>query len=496
MTKKVNVAQQRKATASDVAQMAGVSKWTVSRAFTDGASISKKARASVLAAADALGYRPNLLARSLSQKRTQIIGVAIDELKNLHSMMMLDAVTRQLQARGYTALLLNITEGENYRSVMTMADQLQVDGILFLGTLLTDEMKAIAQDIHRIPLVQVFRNADEPGIDSVANDGYQAGQQIAALLLAQDYQTYGYMKGPDTCSSHLLRMEGYRDGLAAAGKPLDLLLTAGHYERRLAYETLRDYLQRPDTTSPVDALFCENDVLALGAMDALREAGLSMAIVGFDDIDEASAPAWQQERAALMQEAEKLCHAAVELNCPVVQIMALTEIDALSEAERNAVLLENISAIADIGKPLGIKFQIEFVAFTAFNSLSQALALIQQSGKDNVGVVIDFWHLHAGGKSRPEEVAAMDKNLIYGVHFCDGRAARPGEAWDEQVQRNYAPGEGEVDIPRWVEAVKATGYDGVWSPELLSPRNWELDLWEVARGCRESMETALINTTA
>jgi DNA-binding LacI/PurR family transcriptional regulator len=292
MTSKTKVTLQRKATASDVAQMAGVSKWTVSRAFTEGASISDKAREAVLAAAETLGYRPNLLARSLSQKRTQIVGVAIDELKNPHSMLMLDIVSRQLQSRGYTALLLNVTEGENYRSVMIMADQLQVDGILFLGTVLTDEMRRVAQELHGIPLVQVFRNTEIPGIDAVAIDGYQAGRQIASLLLEQDYETYGYMKGPDTLSSHLLRMEGFQDGLEASGRHLTALLTAGHYSRDLAYKTMRDYLQQT-VHQRVDALFCENDALALGVIDALRDAGISMAVVGFDDIDEASSPVMQ-----------------------------------------------------------------------------------------------------------------------------------------------------------------------------------------------------------
>ena len=194
------------------------------------------------------------------------------------------------------------------------------------------------------------------------------------------------------------------------------------------------------------------------------------------------------ERAAMLREAEKVVQAAVELRCPVVQIMALTELDHLPAAARNAILLENLSAIADIGKPHGIKFQIEVVAFTAFNSLQQALDLIKQSGKDNLGVVVDFWHLHAGGGTTPHQVASMDKDLIYGVHFCDGRAAHPGEAWDEWVQRNYAPGEGDVDIPAWVAAVKATGYCGVWSPELLSPRNWEDDLWDIARHSIEDMK--------
>ena len=119
-----------KATASDVAEKAGVSKWTVSRAFTPGASISDSARESVLAAAAELGYRPNLLARSLSQN-ARTSSVAIDEMKNPHSMMMLDMVTKQLQTRGYMALLLEHHRRENYRAVMAMADQLQVDGILF-----------------------------------------------------------------------------------------------------------------------------------------------------------------------------------------------------------------------------------------------------------------------------------------------------------------------------------------------------------------------------
>lgn len=194
-----------------------------------------------------------------------------------------------------------------------------------------------------------------------------------------------------------------------------------------------------------------------------------------------------EERAALMEEAQRICHAAVELDCPVVQIMALTELDHLPEDERNVILRDNIRAIADIGKPLGIKFQIEVVAFTTFNSLQQGLDMIAACDRDNIGLVVDFWHLHAGGKTRPEEVAKMDVNLIYGVHFCDGRAARPGEEWDEWVQRDYAPGKGEVDIPAWLEAVKQTGYSGGWCPELLSPHHWEHDLSDIARECISSL---------
>lgn len=305
---KTNMRGGLKATASDVAELAGVSKWTVSRAFTEGASISVKARTAVLKAAKALEYRPNLLARGLAKKCTHIIGVAIDELKNPHSIIMLDVVTRQLQARGYTALLLNITEGENYRSVMMMAEQLQVDGMLFLGTQLTDEMKMVVQSFHHIPLVQVFRNAELSDVDCVANDGYQAGYQIANLLLAQGYTRFGYMKGPNTHSSHLLRMDGFQDGLLAGNQQLELLLTTEHYEQERAYVTMNHYLHGLLGEPPIDALFCENDVLALGVMDALREANVKIAVVGFDDIDEAARPSRQltsvsQNRELLVAEA-------------------------------------------------------------------------------------------------------------------------------------------------------------------------------------------------
>lgn len=193
------------------------------------------------------------------------------------------------------------------------------------------------------------------------------------------------------------------------------------------------------------------------------------------------------EREEMLQEAERISHAAKELGCPVVQIMALTELDDLSENERNDILVRNIRDIADMGKKYGIKYQIEIVAFTQFNTLKQALDIIKRVERSNIGLVIDFWHLHAGGGTTPDEVASMDVNLIYGIHFCDGRAAYPGEKWDEWVQRDYQPGEGDVDIAAWIDAVRATGYDGVWCPEQLSPTHWEDDLFQIGKDNYQSL---------
>ncbi|WP_413738472.1 LacI family DNA-binding transcriptional regulator [Sodalis sp. RH21] len=296
MMKKVqNPGSRQKATASDVARRAGVSKWTVSRAFTEGASISATTRKLVLASAKELGYRPNLLARSLSQKSSHIIGIVVDQLGNPNLNALLDEVTQQLQSKGYMALLLNITSESSYESAMTLADQLQIDGLLFLGTVLSDELIALAQDIHHIPLVQLYRNNNNPLIPVVSTDGYQAGQHIAQLLYDEGYRKFGYMIGPNNDSTPLLRFEGYRDALSSRGSQVITTIYAHHYQRHSGYEALLSYLQTTPIGERIDALFCENDIIAVGAIDALSDFGglHNIGIVGFDDIDLASASAYQ-----------------------------------------------------------------------------------------------------------------------------------------------------------------------------------------------------------
>jgi DNA-binding LacI/PurR family transcriptional regulator len=102
--------------------------------------------------------------------------VAVDELRNPNMVLLLNEVTRQLQNRGYMALVINVTDEENTRTAMALAYQLQVDGILFMATVLTPELIAIATEIHRVPLVQIGRNTDHPEIQVVNIDGWIAGK--------------------------------------------------------------------------------------------------------------------------------------------------------------------------------------------------------------------------------------------------------------------------------------------------------------------------------
>ena len=193
------------------------------------------------------------------------------------------------------------------------------------------------------------------------------------------------------------------------------------------------------------------------------------------------------DRQALLTEAERITQVAAELECPTVQLNPGHYTDHCTTSDRVGIITQNIGEIARIGERYGIRYQIEFVASSQFNTLPLAMQVIDTLGVDNVGVVMDFWHLHARGVSTPEDVANFDANKIFGVHFCDGRRPRDNEPWDEMVLRNYMPGEGEIDIPAYVAAIKQTGYDGAWSPELISSTLWEEDHKIVAEMCLENM---------
>ncbi len=194
------------------------------------------------------------------------------------------------------------------------------------------------------------------------------------------------------------------------------------------------------------------------------------------------------ERQKLLQEAERLCAAAEGLGFPTIQLLPLCRLQGLPWREVLELTAHNVAEIADIGREHGVRFQLEPVAWSPVHSLSQALEVVAAAGRDNVGLVIDFWHLWATGETLPAEVARLDRRLIYGIHFCDGKKpVDPTKAWDEFALRSYLPGEGDVPIGAWVAAVKATGYDGSWSSELISPKHWEWDLLELARRTRSLM---------
>ncbi len=258
-------------------------------------------------------------------------------------------------------------------------------------------------------------------------------------------------------------LHGYSFNYSNVVTQAKIAYQAGFDSVQLLPEHLFRYLEHGGTIEKYQKLL-DNYGLNVGNINAIKEIGRHQG----------------HQREQLLAEAERIFRTAQAFHCPVVQIMTMHEVDYLPEEQMLTVLADNIRALAEMGmKYGGIKLQIELVGYTKFNKIQQALEVIKRSGMDNVGLVIDFWHLYVSGH-QPQDIAKLDKDQIIGVHICDGRLPHPGELWDELIQRDYAVGEGDIDVQAWVNAVKATGFDGQWSLELVSPRHWEDDLLDTA----------------
>ena len=256
------------------------------------------------------------------------------------------------------------------------------------------------------------------------------------------------------------------------------ILTDIRIAQEIGYEGLEIFV--PKLLRYLDCGYKAEDLVPVFEAHSIRPVCLN-ALVDIERVD-------PKGRRDVLAEAERLCTAAKVLGCPTIQLVAFCGLQGRPWKEVVDLTARNVADIADIGKPHGVRFQLEPIAWSPIHSLSGSLELIDRAGRDNVGVVVDFWHLSAGGKTKPDDVAKLDKSLIYGVHFCDGIRHKEDTRWVEEDLRGFLPGEGEIPIQEWVAAVKSTGFDGVWSSELYSPKHWEWDLWQIARECKRRME--------
>ncbi|MEJ2035839.1 MAG: substrate-binding domain-containing protein [Maritimibacter sp.] len=237
-------------TADDVAAAAGVSRWTVNRAFKKDASISAKARQKVLAAAEELGYVPDLLAASLASDRSNLVALLVDDFTNPHKLVMIERVTRILRQHGWGTLLVNMLGERDASTALLNASQRRVDAAILIGIQFND----------------------------------------AALAPR-------FLAGPDTESAHLRRKETF---LAQWQEKRGLepeAISVPAYDSAQAFEAISAALSGRDRADLPDIIVCENDALAMGAIDAIRyRLGLrvpeDIAVTGVDDIPQAASAAY------------------------------------------------------------------------------------------------------------------------------------------------------------------------------------------------------------
>lgn len=265
--------------------MAGVSRSAVSRTFTDGASVSAKTRAKVEDAADRLGYRPNVLASSLTTRRTKLIGLVSDNFHNPVFLEVFDLFTRALQDRGLRPLLVNLSGEIEPVASAQMLRQYSVDGVVLASSTLPP---AFAEEFRKsaTPFVHSFgRVAETPEVQVVGIDNRNAGRMAAETLVARGYRRIAMMAGPKSATSTEDRIAGFLEAMRNAPGVTATVTYAGAYSFRAG----RDEMARLVAAGPAEAYFCGDDVLAIGAMSAIESAGLSVpgdiGLIGMNDME-------------------------------------------------------------------------------------------------------------------------------------------------------------------------------------------------------------------
>lgn len=282
------MSQRGAVSARDVAVAAGVSRTAVSRTFTPGASVSPTTRAKVIAAADALGYHVNNLARGLTRAESGIVALIVAELDTPYRSRLVSALTDRLQIAGKVAMMINTDRSDaSVESALRQAIGYRTDAAIVLSGM---PDRALADMCLRNGLRLVLINRDEawPGTIRVRLNDTEAGARAARTLLRVGCRRPALATSASATTSLTARANGFRQGLAAEGvTPMEAVLGPTAYETGLALGM--DLLSRD--VRP-DGIFCVTDLLACGVIDAARHRfGLDvpedLSVIGFDDIPQA-----------------------------------------------------------------------------------------------------------------------------------------------------------------------------------------------------------------
>jgi DNA-binding LacI/PurR family transcriptional regulator len=283
-------------TADDVAALAGVSRWTVNRAFKKEASISAKTRTKVLEAAKQLGYAPDLLAASLASDKSNLVALLVDDFANPHKLVMMEHLTRILRKNGWDTLLVNTLDEDDASAALLNASQRRVDAAVLIGVNFDDLELAAAQGARRVKKLILFaRSSENPNTISICCDDRSAMEEITRHVIGKGYQRPLFLAGPQTQSAHLMRKETFLSQWQEARGIVPEYISTASYDPVLAYNLVSDRLRNCVPENRPDIVVCENDALAMGAVDAIRyELGLKVpqdiAVTGFDDVPQASSP--------------------------------------------------------------------------------------------------------------------------------------------------------------------------------------------------------------
>jgi len=271
-------------TSYDVARHAGVSQSAVSRCFKPGASVSTKMRERVMKAAEELGYEPNAIARSLISGRSNLVAILISNLTNLYYPEVLAELTQRFSTHGVRVLLFSLKSEADVNETLQQIWPYRVDGVVAATELSPDQVDEFEK--RDVPLVFYNRHLTGAPVSSVCCDQEDGTRQLVKGLYAAGHSSFAVFAGPPESVVGVERKTAAIECLEELGID-DPTVFDGDYSYESGF-SFADKLMKQKGGRP-DAVICANDVMAIGAIDALRvNHGLNtpddISVVGFDGV--------------------------------------------------------------------------------------------------------------------------------------------------------------------------------------------------------------------
>lgn len=313
---------QKPPTLEVIAKAAGVSRSTVSRVVNDEPNVSDEVRTRVWQVIDEMGYQPNAAARSLASRRSQILGIVIPQAVNTVFVdpfypMLLQGVSDGAAAHGYNLMLSMLSQPSEEEDFYRRALRSQIlDGLVISSAMVDDPLVSRLLRDH-IPFVTVGHHPDESLISYVDADNVHGAQTAVNYFIQAGRKRIATITGPLRTIPGIDRLEGYKRALRSAGMPVDeALIAEGDFTEESGYRAMHRLLD----TRP-DAVFIGSDLMAMGALRALRDANVSVpddvAVIGFDDAQLASVA--EPPLATVRQPVTELGTTAVDLLLELIE---------------------------------------------------------------------------------------------------------------------------------------------------------------------------------
>lgn len=275
---------QRRVTVTDVARRAGVSIATVSRVVNGSSRINPDTMARVRRAIEESGYRPTPAARNLRQRRTRTIALVVPSITNPFFPELVASVHAEVHGRGYSLLLADTEEGGTEAEAVRLINARMADGVLLVGS--SADQKEAGDAVSDTPIVAFDRASRTLPTTVVQSENARGAEEVVSHLVRLGHRDIAHIAGPRGFGVSEERRQGYLAALTArdrTGEPA--LVVAGDFSEDSGYQAARTLLA---SNRGFTAIFAANDMMAIGAMAALRERRVDVpgevAVAGFDGI--------------------------------------------------------------------------------------------------------------------------------------------------------------------------------------------------------------------